>query len=228
MFTVKGNIIDIDGKTEWLLFHRLSKKINPVDFLALTDSIIQFPNFLYTISFLIMVFIKTDTWIQFTVPSVLFILAQLMIRFQIGTFILKPFRVPLLAYLKFSMLFSLVAVAAAWYNLGWWSVLVIPLYLVTLYLSLFLLTADQKKKFRVDLKRNIDVNDIFKNNSFLFAYYFYAADLKLSEDLSPGADETKNEDWLKPYLFMRTHWTELESHFSAKARAFWRAYLHLT
>ena len=44
MITTKGQIIDINGKTEWLLFHRLSKKINPVDFLSLTDSIIQFPS----------------------------------------------------------------------------------------------------------------------------------------------------------------------------------------
>ena len=60
MITTKGQIININDKTEWLLFQRLSKKVNPVDFLSLTDSLIQFPNFLFTVSFLLMIFLPVD------------------------------------------------------------------------------------------------------------------------------------------------------------------------
>ena len=60
MITTKGQIIDINGKTEWVLFHRLTKKVNPVDFLALTDSMIQFPNFLFTVSFFILIFLLQE------------------------------------------------------------------------------------------------------------------------------------------------------------------------
>jgi hypothetical protein len=69
MITTKGQIIDINGKTEWLLFHRLTKKVNPVDFLSLTDSLIQFPNFLFTLSFLILTFTHVDLQMKFIVPT---------------------------------------------------------------------------------------------------------------------------------------------------------------
>ncbi len=89
MITTKGQIIDINGKTEWILFHRLSKKINPVDFLSLTDSIIQFPNFLFTISYLILIFTKFDLQVKFIAPASLYFLGQIIINLRLGTIFLN-------------------------------------------------------------------------------------------------------------------------------------------
>ena len=72
MITTKGHIIDINGKTEWLLFYRLSKKVNPVDFLSLTDSLIQFPNFLFSLAFLILIFTDFDLQVKFITPASLY------------------------------------------------------------------------------------------------------------------------------------------------------------
>ncbi len=104
MITTKGQIIEINDKTEWLLFHRLTKKINPVDFLTLTDSIIQFPNFLFTISFLILIFLNFDVRIKFIVPASLYFFGQILINLHLGVMIIKLLNVPLLIFQKFSFI----------------------------------------------------------------------------------------------------------------------------
>src|SRR5665647_2830155 len=103
MITTKGQLIDINGKTEWLLFHRLSKIVNPVDFLSLTDSLIQFPNFLFTLSFLIMSFTKVDLQTKLIVPASLYFCGQIIINLRIGTFIIKLLNMPLLVFQKFNL-----------------------------------------------------------------------------------------------------------------------------
>ena len=45
--------------------------------------------------------------------------------------------------------------------------------------------------------------------------------------LHPTEEEINNQDWLKPYQFMRIHWGEIENHFNRKAKVYWRVYLHL-
>jgi hypothetical protein len=227
MFTVKGNIIDINGKTEWLLFHRLSKKINPVDFLALTDSIIQLPNFLFTISFFALIFFDIDITTKFTIPAGLYFIGQIMINFRIGTLLLKLLKLPLFYYSKFSFVFISATLITAWFYMSWFIFMIIPVYLMTLFFSVIILTWYEKKRYLAKWKKEAGNYDIIRNNAFLLAYKFYAVEQQLTLDTSPTTDETKNEDWLKPYLFMRTHWGEMESHFKKRARVFWRAYLHL-
>jgi hypothetical protein len=227
MFTVKGNIIDINGKTEWLLFHRLSKKINPVDFLALTDGIIQLPNFLFTISFFILVFLNIDNSSRFAIPAGLYFIGHILVNFRIGVAILKLLKLPLLIYMKYSFVFIAATLIASWFYLSWWTFMIIPVYLMTLLFSVVILTAYEKKLYLAKWKKEAGNYDIFKNNAFLFAYKFYAGENQMPSDTSPSNDETENQDWLKPYTFMRVHWEELESHFNRKAQVYWKAYLHL-
>jgi hypothetical protein len=228
MITTKGQIININGKTEWLLFHRLSKKINPVDFLAFTDSLIQFPNFLFTFSFLILTFTLVDLQVKFIVPASLYFLGQIMINLRLGTGIFKLLNLPLLFFQKFSLLIMVGTFITACIFLGWWSLAVIPSYLLAAVSSVVILTSYQKKYYLKHWNRSIGYYEIFKNNAFLYAYKFYSNDFNLPSGTSPTAEEIQNEDWLKPYNFMRAHWGEIEDHFNKKAKIYWRVYLHLS
>ena len=125
MITTKGQIIDINGKTEWLLFHRLSKKINPVDFLSLTDSIIHFPNFLFTISFLILSFLNVDMKAKFIVPASLYFCGQIIVNLHLGVFVFKMLNMPLLVFQKFSFYIMCGTVIVALVFLGWWTFMII-------------------------------------------------------------------------------------------------------
>jgi uncharacterized membrane protein len=227
MITTKGQIIDINGKTEWLLFHRLSKKINTVDFLYLKDSFIQFPNFLFTVSLLILTFTHVDLRIKFIVPASLYFCGQIIINLRIGTIIFKLLNMPLLVFQKFNLFIMLGTFITGFFFLGWWNVMVIPTYLLAATSSVVILTSYQKKYYHNQLKKTIGYYEIFKNNAFLYAYKYYTIDYKLPSSTSPTEEEIENKDWLKPYNFMRIHWGEIENHFNNKAKTYWRVYLHL-
>jgi hypothetical protein len=227
MITTKGQIIDINGKTEWLLFHRLSKKVNPVDFLSLTDSIIQFPDFLFTISFLILIFLPVDLKTKFIVPSSLYFCGQIVINLRLGVMLFKLLNIPLMVFQKFNFVIMSGTLIAAFFFLGWWTLMIIPSYLFIVYFSVFILTSNEKKFYKTHWNKNIGNFGIFKNNSFLLAYKYYAAKYKLPDSTSLSEEEIKNKDWLKPYNFMRVHWEQIEDHFNKKAKVYWRVYLHL-
>jgi hypothetical protein len=227
MITTKGQIIDINGKTEWLLFHRLSKKINPVDFLSLTDSIIQFPNFLFTISFFILSFMDLDLKVKFIVPASLYFCGQIIINLRFGIVIFKLLNVPLMVFQKFNLIIMFGTFIGGFFFLGWWTFMVIPSYLLAVFISVFILTSNEKKYYLSHWKKSIGNYQIFKNNAFLLAYKYYATDNKLAFNTSPTVEEITNQDWLKPYNFMRIHWEEIEDHFNNKAKIYWHVYLHL-
>jgi hypothetical protein len=227
MITTKGRIININGKTEWLLFHRLSKKINPVDFLSLTDSIIQFPNFLFTLSFLILSFTNVDLQIKFIVPASLYFCGQIIINLHLGVVIFKLLNVPLMVFQKFNLFIMFGTFITGFFFLGWWTLMVIPTYLLVLTLSVVILTSYEKKYYKTHWNKDIGHYEIFKNNAFLLAYKYYAKESGFLQNTTPTEDEIKNQDWLKPYNFMRTHWGEIESHFNHKAKIYWRLYLNL-
>jgi hypothetical protein len=227
MITTKGHIIDINGKTEWLLFHRLSKTINPVDFLSLTDSLIQFPNFLFTLSYLILVFTNVDLQTKFIAPASLCFCGQIIINLRLGIFIFKVLNVPLMIFQKFNRLIMFATFITGFFLLDWWALMVIPAYLITIYVSVFVLNSNGKKYYLTHWNKSVGNYEIFKNNAFLLAYKYYANEYKLPENTSPTDEEKLNQDWLKPYNFMRLHWGEIENHFNNKAKIYWRVYLHL-
>ena len=227
MITTKGQIIEINDKTEWLLFHRLTKKINPVDFLTLTDSIIQFPNFLFTMSFLILIFLNVDLQIKFLVPASLYFCGQILINLRLGAIIIKLLNVPLLVFQKFNIFIMSGTFIAAIFFLGWWTLMAIPSLLLAAILSIVILTSNEKRYYLKHWNKTIGNYQIFKNNAFLVAYQYYAQRNNLPVSTTPTEDEIKNQDWLKPYNFMRVHWGEIEDHFNSKAKLYWRLYLNL-
>jgi hypothetical protein len=227
MITTKGQIIDINGKTEWLLFHRLSKKINPVDFLSLTDSLIQFPNFLFTLSFLVLIFTNVDLQTKFIVPASLYFCGQIIINLRFGTVIFKVLNMQLLVFQKFNLFIMFGVFLTGIYFLSWWILVVIPTYLLAVSVSVLILTSNERKYYKTHWNKSIGHYEIFRNNAFLLAYKYYATECKLPLNVSPTDEEIKNQDWLKPYSFMRTHWGEIENHFNKKAKIYWRVYLHL-
>jgi hypothetical protein len=227
MITTKGQIIDINGKTEWLLFHRLSKKINPVDFLSLTDSIIQFPNFLFTISFLILTFTNVDLKIKFIVPPSLYFCGQIIVNLRLGVLLFRLLNIPLLVFHKFNFFIMLGSLITSFFFLGWWALAIIPSYLIARYISVLILTSNEKKYYSKHWKKDVVNYAIFRNNAFLLTYKYYVYKNKLPVNTAPTEDEILNEDWLKPYNFMRTNWGQIESHFNRKARVYWRLYLHI-
>jgi hypothetical protein len=227
MITTKGQIIDINGTTEWLLFHRLTKKVNPVDFLSLTDSLIQFPNFLFTFSFLVLIFLKVDLQTKFILPASLYFCGQILINLRFGILIFRLLNVPLMVFQKFSSFIMAATFVTACFFLEWWALAIIPTYLLITFLSIQILTYPEKKFYRSHWHKETGGVEIFKNNAFLLAYRYYASSLKLPMNTSPTEEEMKNQDWLKPYAFMRAHWGEIEEHFNRKAKTYWRVYLHL-
>ncbi len=227
MITTKGQVIDINGKTEWLLFHRLSKKVNPVDFLSLTDSIIQFPNFLFTLSFLVVIFIDIDLKYKFIIPSSLYFFGQIIVNLHLGVFIIRLLNIPLLVFQKFSFFIISGAFITGYFFLGWWDLMIIPSYFLAVYISVLILTSNDKRYYLSRWNKSIGNFEIFKNNAFLLAYKYYATQNKVTYNTSPTEEEVENQDWLKPYNFMRAHWGEIENHFSKKAKIYWRVYLNL-
>ena len=227
MITVKGQIIDIDGKTEWLLFHRLSRKVNPIDFLSTTDNIIQFPNFMFTISFLILILSDSALWIKFAVPSALYFIGQLMVNLRFGVLVFRLLRIPQLAFTKFNFIIMSGTLITGFFFIRWWTLLAIPVYFAIMFSSIMLLTWKQKKNIREQFQKSPDNFSIVKNNAFLLTYKYYSKEHHLSKDISPTDEETRNQDWLKPYYFMRTHWEQLESYFNRKAKVYWRVYLQI-
>jgi hypothetical protein len=227
MITTKGEVIDINGKTEWILFHRLSKKVNPVDFLSLTDSIMNFPGFLFTLSFLILSFTKLDLQVKFLVPASLCFCSQIILNLRVGTSLIKLLNMPLLVFQKFNMIIMAIVLIVVYFFLGWWTLAAIPVYLLTMVISIIILTSYQKRFYKLHWNKQVSFYEIFKNNSFLCAYKYYSDECRLPASISPTEEEIRNQDWLKPYSFMRAHWGEIESHFNKKARIYWRVYLQI-
>jgi hypothetical protein len=227
MITTKGQIIDINGKTEWLLFHRLSKKINPVDFLSFTDSIIQFPNLLFSISYLILLFTDFDLKVKFIAPASLYYIGQIIVNLRLGTAVFKLLNIPLMVFQKFYLFIMFGIFISGFFFLDWWALMVIPTYLLIVSVSVMILNSNQKKYYQTHFNKNIGHYGIFKNNAFLLTYKYYATQYNLPDSTAPAEEEIQNEDWLKPYNFMRVHWEEIESHFNNKAKVYWRLYLHL-
>lgn len=227
MITTKGQIIDINGKTEWVLFHRLSKKVNPVDFLSLTDSLIQFPNFLFTVSFFILIFLPVDLQTKFIVPASLYFCGQIIVNLRVGTMIFKLLNMPLLVFQKFYFYIMAGTFLVGAYFMGWWTIMVIPAYLLSAISSVVILTSYQKRYYQKHWNKITGHYEIFKNNAFLHVYKYYSMENNLPLATSPTEEEIKNQDWLKPYNFMRIHWGEIEDHFNKKAKTYWRVYLHL-
>jgi hypothetical protein len=227
MITTRGQVIEIDGKTEWLLFHRLSKRINPVDFLSQVDSYIQFPNFLYSLSLLILMATPIRLWIKFAIPSGFYFIGYMMVNYRFGIGVFKLLKFPLLFYPKFSYFILMAAFVTCFFLLGGWSVLFIPAYLLTVLISIFILTSTQSKSYQSRWNKNPGNYGIYKCNAFLLMYKYYTTELQLPADTSPTTEETENEDWLKPYNFMRSHWKEIEKYFSYKAKMYWRIYLNI-
>ncbi len=116
---------------------------------------------------------------------------------------------------------------AGFFFLDWWALIVIPSYLLVAFVSVLILTSNEKKFYRVHWNKSLGHYEIFRNNAFLLAYKYYATEYKLPYSTSPTEEEIKNQDWLKPYNFMRIHWGEIEDHFNRKAKIYWRVYLHL-
>jgi hypothetical protein len=111
--------------------------------------------------------------------------------------------------------------------ISWWTLLLIPVYILTLILSVIILTSNEKKYYKIQWHKSAGHYDIFKNNAFLVAYKFYADKLSLNKDMTPTDEEIDNQDWLRAYGFMRDNWEQLETHFNEKAKGYWRAYLHI-
>jgi len=111
--------------------------------------------------------------------------------------------------------------------LDWWTLMVIPSYGLAAFFSIMILTANEKKYYRKHWNKTIGNYQIFKNNAFLLAYKYYATENNLPVNPSPTEEEIRNQDWLKPYNFMRTHWGQIEEHFNKKAKVYWRLYLNL-
>lgn len=227
MITTKGNIIDINGKTEWVLFHRMSKKINPADFLALTDCMIMFPNFLFTLSYLIMIFVPVDLQFKFLVPASMYFLGQIIVNLRVGTFLFQLLNMPLLVFLKFYQIIIPLTFIVGFFFLDLWNIAIIPAYIMAITSSVLILTSYQRRYYKSHWNKTAAHYDIFKNNAFLHAYKYYATRNDLPVSTSLTQEEIKNEDWKKPYGFMRNHWKEIESLFNRKARVYWRVYLQI-
>ncbi len=227
MITTRGQIIEIDGTTEWLLFNRLSKKIHPVDFLSQTDSFIQFPNFLFTFSFLTLLLANTGLWYQFSVPAMLYFMAFALINFRVGVGFLRLMKLPMLFFPKLSFIIMGSVFLTSFFFISWWTLLVIPVYFLSMLISIFILTSNENKIKSGKGNNGMGNYQIFKNNAFLLMYKYYARFCKLPADINPTPEETETKDWLKPYNLMRLHWEKIETHFNRKAKVYWKVYLHL-
>lgn len=225
--TIDGHGIKIDGTIEWLLFHRLTKKLNPVEFLLLTDSLVQLPNFLYTLSLLILIFINTEAWIKFAIPSGLYFFGQMMINLHFGIGDIRLIRYPLIPFFRLHLLIIPATFITCFFFLKWWTFLLISSYFLTMLFSVLILTSKEKKHYQIHWNNKISNNGIIINNAFLLAYMYYAEKFQLTKDITPTDEEINNQDWLKPYQFMRSNWGQMEEHFSDKAKDYWRAYLHI-
>jgi len=225
--TIKGNTIDINGTLEWLLFHRLSKKVNPVDFLLHTDSLIQFPNFLYSTSLLTMLFIETDLFIKLTIPSLLYFVGQVLVNLRFGNVLLGLMNYLLMIFTSLNQLIMLAVFITCFFFIGWWTLIIVPAYLLTIFISVTLLNSKEKKYYLSQWQKTTGSYDIFKNNAFILTYKYFADKHELPSSLMPTDEEVNNQDWLKPYRFMINNWSKIESNFSNKGKMLWRAYLNI-
>jgi hypothetical protein len=234
IWTIKGNRIELNGITEWLLFQRMNQKVNCIDFLSLTDSTILLPNFLYSFSLLALLFTTVDFSLILIVPSGFYILGQLMIKFRIGT-ILKLLIYPLIIYNVISKFIQIGIFIASFFVLDWWTFIIIPIYLVTLITSVVFLNFHEKIFYKANWQHRVEYNigynagyyDIFKNNAFLTVYKYYAEKYDLNSDFTPDDEEIYNNIWFEAENFMERNWRDLEPFFYESGRRHWRSYLQI-
>ncbi len=228
MITTRGRVIEINDKLEWLLFNRLTSKVHPVEFLKLTDCFTQFPNLLITISFLVLIFVPVDPWLKFTFPPLLYCLGQAMISFRFGAEIINYFKYPLWFFNSFSVLLMAGTVITGIIFMNWVGLVIVPVYFLILLISVYSFTLKESNYYKSRWNKNPGIFEINLNNAFLLVYKYYAEKYQLVRELDPTAEETRNEDWRKPYLMMRSAWYNIEKHFNEKARLYWRIYLHIS
>lgn len=225
--TVKANYIDINGIIEWVLFYRLTKKVSPVDFLNLTDSLIQLPNFLFAVSLLTNLFFDTNLWIKFAISSGFYFLGQMLVTFRFGIGVIKLFYYPLSYFNRWDLIIVPIAFIPCFFIIGWWTFLIIPVYIMTNIVSLLILTSKEKRYYKVQWSRTISNYEVFKNNAFLMCYKFYAYKHDLVKDFEITEQELLDQDWLNAYKVMREGWGELEQYFIGNAKQSWEEYLHI-
>lgn len=225
--TVKGDTIEINHVNEWILFNRLSKIISPIDFLRLTDSLIQLPNFLFSLSFLIVLFMDIDIQAKLFFPCFLYFIGQIIINLKICISLTKFLKYPLLFFSSGNMTLMTIIFITSVFFIKWWTFLVILLYWTTLIVSVFVLNYNQKKYYYEQWKFRTGLYDIFKNNAFLFSYKYFASLYDLNLDINPTENEIDNTVWLESYGYMRNNWPKFRTGFSEKAQKYWCQYLRI-
>lgn len=226
--TIKRNTIDINGTTEWLLFYRMTNKVSPIDFLILTDSVIQLPNFLFSISFLVTMFTGTELWLKLAIPCVFYFIGQFIVNFKLGSGDLKWLKYPLVLFSSGNIIFMLAILITAVFILSYYAFLIIPLYLITLTISVTVLNFNERKLYKIKWNNSTGYYDIFKNNAFLVSYKYFAEKFDLNKQITPTEEEIQGQVWLSSFSYMKNNWGTFESKFNEHAQDHWRAYLNIS
>jgi len=225
--TVKGDTIDMNGITEWVLFHRMTKRVNPLDFLKITDCLIQLPNFLFSISLFVVILTNAEIWLKLSIPSMFYFFGQLIVNFKIGYGDVDIFKYPLLIFLTLKKVFILGIFVTACFFIGVYALLFIPIYLFTLIISVVILNYYERKYYKNQWGKTTGFYDIFKNNAFIVSYKYFADKFDLEKQLEPTDQELEDDVWLEHLDYMKDNWKTLEAGFNEKAKRLWKAYLHI-
>jgi hypothetical protein len=223
--TVKGHTIDMNQIIEWVLFNRLRILVRPVDFLAMTDLIIQLPNFLFSTTVFFQLFLDSELWIKMLLPSLLYFIGQMIVNLRFGIGIIKILKDPLVFFSTGSNILMLALFITCFFFYGFWALLFIPIYLLAVVISVYILNSNEKKYYHEKWKVRTGLYDIFKNNAFIYVYVYYASKYHLNSDIEPTEDEINNMVWMDAYQYMRKNWVEMEVDFPEESRRCWRQYL---
>lgn len=226
IWTLKGHKIEFNGITEWLLFERMNLEVNCIDFLSTTDSAILIPNFFFTLSLLTMFFVSEDFETIILVSSMFYFLGQLIIKLRLGI-ILFLLKFPLQVYNSISNIIQLLVFITAFFFLGWWTLLIIPIYIFTLVISVIVLNYHERLFYRYNWESKAGFYDIFKNNAFICTYDYYSMVYDLEKDIAPTNGELETMAWFNAQDFMRYNWLKVEPYFDDSAKLHWRAYLNI-
>ena len=164
MITTKGHLIEINGVIEWTLFNRMRKFVSPIDFLILTDSLIQLPNFLFTVSLSTILFIDTSLWMKLLLPCLLFLFGSVIVNFRIGIGDIGTIKYPLMLFASLNQFTMLGVFITSFFFIGWWALLITVVYALAFVMSLLLLTSNEKKYYKAQWGKEIGNYEIFKNN----------------------------------------------------------------
>ena len=225
--TIQGNKIEIDGITEWVLFHRLSKKFDPVEFLTLTDMVIQYPNFLYTLSLVTILILRLNLLYTTVIPIGLCFFGHLVIKTGIGIGDFKLYKYPLLIFSKYFIFIILGAFVFCFFTFKWWGFLILLSYIIMSLIAPAILTLKHVKFYDNAKHMNVGVFQVVNNNSFKVVYKFLSKSTNLPKDINPSIDEIENKDWLKPKQTMKEKWSNFEKYFYGDSKIFWIDYLDI-